>query len=306
MLVNFESHPSEERVQASLYVKIAAFRCVKLLSQARHLTQLSISNLRLAYFIRFINTAIIVTLVTPFSSTLGSGTDDLIDGVKDIFRHAATETLNVKDKDYINDEISGIKRKVRSALKLARAGRGETKVSVHDIASTDSALGRFCDDSLEFVSDTDGLFNHISELTQEDIRLTLIELDKSKELQQSQKKRKRSILEVRARPWRNKRKAVSFSGIRDCEGEIAFTPESIGKLLQEHWGRVFAPKEIDPEEADFFLDYSQAVPDGFRWGVDLDAFLALLDATHDSAPGPDGVPYSAWKRSPPCCKEETL
>ena len=34
---------------------------------------------------RFINTAIIVTLVTPFPSTLGSGTDDLIDGVKDIF-----------------------------------------------------------------------------------------------------------------------------------------------------------------------------------------------------------------------------
>lgn len=59
MLVNFESHPSEERLQTSLYLKVAAFR--------------------------FINTAIIVTLVTPFSSTLGSGTDDLIDGVKDIF-----------------------------------------------------------------------------------------------------------------------------------------------------------------------------------------------------------------------------
>lgn len=59
MLVNFESHPSDERVQTSLYVKIAAFR--------------------------FINTAILVTLVTPFPSTLGSGTDDLIDGIKDIF-----------------------------------------------------------------------------------------------------------------------------------------------------------------------------------------------------------------------------
>lgn len=59
LLTTFESHPSEERLQTSLYVKIAAFR--------------------------FINTAIIVTLVTPFTSTLGSGTDDLIDGVKDIF-----------------------------------------------------------------------------------------------------------------------------------------------------------------------------------------------------------------------------
>lgn len=52
-------HNSEERLQTSLYVKIAAFR--------------------------FINTAIIVNLVTPFPSTLGSGTDDLVDGVKDIF-----------------------------------------------------------------------------------------------------------------------------------------------------------------------------------------------------------------------------
>ncbi|KAL3776039.1 hypothetical protein HJC23_009665 [Cyclotella cryptica] len=59
LLVNFESHPSEGRLQRSLYIKIGAFR--------------------------WINTAIIVTLVTPFPSTIGSRADDLIDGIRDIF-----------------------------------------------------------------------------------------------------------------------------------------------------------------------------------------------------------------------------
>mmetsp|Transcript_27370 Transcript_27370/g.65782 ORF Transcript_27370/g.65782 Transcript_27370/m.65782 type:complete len:1071 (-) Transcript_27370:1369-4581(-) len=59
LLVGFESHPSEGRLQTSLYVKIAAFR--------------------------WINTAIIVKMITPFPSTIGSGTDDLLDGIREIF-----------------------------------------------------------------------------------------------------------------------------------------------------------------------------------------------------------------------------
>ncbi|KAL7538232.1 hypothetical protein ACHAXR_008380 [Thalassiosira sp. AJA248-18] len=57
LLVNFESHPSEGKAQTSLFVKIAAFR--------------------------WINTAIIVTMITPFSMTLSSG--GILDGVRKIF-----------------------------------------------------------------------------------------------------------------------------------------------------------------------------------------------------------------------------
>jgi len=59
ILVNYESHPSERRLQTSMYVKIAAFR--------------------------WINTAIIVTMITPFTSTLSSGSDNILDGVCEIF-----------------------------------------------------------------------------------------------------------------------------------------------------------------------------------------------------------------------------
>jgi len=59
ILVNFESHPSEGELQTSLYVKIAAFR--------------------------WINTAIIVTMITPFTSTLSGGDDNLLNGIREIF-----------------------------------------------------------------------------------------------------------------------------------------------------------------------------------------------------------------------------
>eukprot|EP00580_Thalassiosira_gravida_P016537 CAMPEP_0201659950 /NCGR_PEP_ID=MMETSP0494-20130426/2690_1 /ASSEMBLY_ACC=CAM_ASM_000839 /TAXON_ID=420259 /ORGANISM="Thalassiosira gravida, Strain GMp14c1" /LENGTH=774 /DNA_ID=CAMNT_0048137655 /DNA_START=1861 /DNA_END=4185 /DNA_ORIENTATION=+ len=68
ILVNFESHPSEGSLQTSLYVKIAAFR--------------------------WINTAIIVTMITPFTSTLSSGSNNLLDGVCEIF-FAEIVTTNV-------------------------------------------------------------------------------------------------------------------------------------------------------------------------------------------------------------------
>eukprot|EP00546_Thalassionema_frauenfeldii_P014586 CAMPEP_0178929534 /NCGR_PEP_ID=MMETSP0786-20121207/20660_1 /TAXON_ID=186022 /ORGANISM="Thalassionema frauenfeldii, Strain CCMP 1798" /LENGTH=762 /DNA_ID=CAMNT_0020605815 /DNA_START=863 /DNA_END=3151 /DNA_ORIENTATION=- len=57
--VSYESHASEGRRETSLYVKIAAFR--------------------------WFNTAIIVYWITPFTSTLSSGSDNILDGVFEIF-----------------------------------------------------------------------------------------------------------------------------------------------------------------------------------------------------------------------------
>ena len=58
-LTNMESHASEGQKQTSLYVKIAGFR--------------------------WVNTAIVITIITPFTSTLMFGKDHLLNGVYAIF-----------------------------------------------------------------------------------------------------------------------------------------------------------------------------------------------------------------------------
>ena len=35
-----------------------------------------------------------------------------------------------------------------------------------------------------------------------------------------------------------------------------------------------------------------------QWKVDFDTFRNIIMASRDSAPGPDGIPYSAWKIAP--------
>ena len=70
LLVNYESHPSESRRQSSMFIKIVAFR--------------------------WINTAIIVYMITPFASTLSSGNDNILDGVCEIFLAEIVTTNLIK------------------------------------------------------------------------------------------------------------------------------------------------------------------------------------------------------------------
>jgi len=58
-MTNFESHPSESEKQRSLYIKISAFR--------------------------WVNTAIVMTIITPFTSTITAGKEHLLYSVYAIF-----------------------------------------------------------------------------------------------------------------------------------------------------------------------------------------------------------------------------
>ena len=49
------------------------------------------------------------------------------------------------------------------------------------------------------------------------------------------------------------------------------------------------------------LKFCQSIPDSLRdpaaWAISFDDFDRLLRRMKDSAPGPDGIPYSAWAHS---------
>jgi hypothetical protein len=37
------------------------------------------------------------------------------------------------------------------------------------------------------------------------------------------------------------------------------------------------------------------LPEGFKWEFTLEDIVAAIDKTHPSAPGPDGIPFEAYK-----------
>ena len=96
--------------------------------------------------------------------------------------------------------------------------------------------------------------------------------------------------------WQGTKKAMVLQGIRDAGGESATTPEEAAKLLAMRWGGVFSPQSICREALAHLAPHVQPIPD--TRSVRMDATVidleALLPRLRDSAPGPDGVPYSAW------------
>ena len=74
-------------------------------------------------------------------------------------------------------------------------------------------------------------------------------------------------------------------------------PEGIGAALSEGWSRTFAvAPSIDTAQAQHYLE-THAVPMDFsKCKPPTKAQVAeLINKLPDSAPGPDGLPYSAWK-----------
>ena len=54
-----------------------------------------------------------------------------------------------------------------------------------------------------------------------------------------------------------------------------------GRILCEYWGTNI-------------LRYVQKAPDDIRWEIDRNEFDELMAAKKESAPGPDGIPYSLY------------
>ena len=90
-------------------------------------------------------------------------------------------------------------------------------------------------------------------------------------------------------------KCLVLNGIRTGT-EITRDPESMMSTLCQQWSSTFAEKSVDLSGARDFLkrfatrfDTSSVSPPSKQ---NLRDFLELVS---DSAPGPDGIPYSAWK-----------
>ena len=99
------------------------------------------------------------------------------------------------------------------------------------------------------------------------------------------------------RSWRNKKPVLSLSAVTDEEGHPLENEDESGRRLCEYWRTIFqarpeGPRHLQHEE---ILRYVQQAPDHINWTLDQAEFDDLLASKKDSAPGPDGIPYSIYR-----------
>ena len=71
------------------------------------------------------------------------------------------------------------------------------------------------------------------------------------------------------------------------------------KMLADHWEPTFAACDTDYTALSHLLEHVPEVDlSSVQWIISEDEFYILASRAQDSAPGPDGVPYSGWTRAP--------
>jgi hypothetical protein len=142
----------------------------------------------------------------------------------------------------------------------------------------------------------------LHELMESAICEDLLALDRSA-LPADRKKPKRDQLRQRQSLWRSCRRRANGMALVGPDGNPIFDTDEIGQHLSAHWRPIFAAKSIDMPSAAKFLKHVQLAPLDFSWEISEESFANVLSSTGSSAPGPDGVPYGAWRHANQDCRD---
>ena len=138
----------------------------------------------------------------------------------------------------------------------------------------------------------------------EDLQATMHELDP-----EVVRRRRVSILQRirRLAPGR----AAAVTALEDVDGSVQVDPAEVARILRRHWGEVFAARRLQVSDIASWLREDLAAPDGLAaalrpllsepelWRVRRVDVVRAIERTSRSAPGPDGIPYAAWRRLGP-------
>jgi hypothetical protein len=183
--------------------------------------------------------------------------------------------------------------KVHWAILLLRARQAGDKAAVDRAIRRFPSLGGL---SLEH-SDTP-LTDLIAELSRRSIADQLRDLAADPNIAEMKKIAKREALRRKAAAWAPLRRTAKTLAIIGPNGLPAPSSAEGASLLRAHWLPSFSGAEIDVTTMHFFRQHIQHSPEDIDWHMDYVTFRELLHSRHDSAPGPDGIPYSALQKAP--------
>ena len=143
--------------------------------------------------------------------------------------------------------------------------------------------------------DMAGLAKLVADLSAKHFDEEIVETKVGGELSRPKVRSRLAQLHVLAATWRSHRRRISLAAVVDLQGIPRESPEESADLLAAHWGPVFAAKDIEAEAALLIMPFTQQVPSGLSWVTDRVGFHEMMAKPRDSAPGPDGIPFGAWR-----------
>jgi endonuclease/exonuclease/phosphatase family metal-dependent hydrolase len=237
---------------------------------------------RLPNFCRHIDTAILDSLA-PLDGL------NAITVVRDIF---ATATKNILS-GHATDDPSTTYEKLHWAILLLRARQGDSR------HAESRALARY--PSLRMLSldhDDSALTDLIASLARKSITDQMSEIAADPHTTEMKKISKKEAIRRKAAAWAPSRRTAKTLAILNDQGLPAASSEAGADLLRTYWTATFTAKPADASDFRFLDQHIQAAPNDIVWHMDFEAFEDMLMAMDDSAPGPDGITYSALQRAP--------
>jgi hypothetical protein len=143
---------------------------------------------------------------------------------------------------------------------------------------------------------------HAIHLAHSSITEDLAALDKSNDdlLRRTQRKDHILVRLKRLMPGAS----TSLQAMVDDTGAVTADPEEMATSLRDHWGTVFAERSIDKQLLDKWLknatfppqEKDLLPPGSAQWQVTREEVEAAIQQSGDGMPGPDRIPYKAWRK----------
>ena len=143
----------------------------------------------------------------------------------------------------------------------------------------------------------EGLNEHIAGLMQQSLQRLCFDNEQVKDLPEYQAHKKRCATQRLIDCWATRNRKASLRGARDEAGNVICDPDQAATMLTSHWAQVASEKIIDKRAARKFLrEHMRRIP-SFRTVLTFIEFKCIIQELPDSACGPDGIPYSAWRHA---------
>ena len=96
------------------------------------------------------------------------------------------------------------------------------------------------------------------------------------------------------RAWRTKKPMLCLHAVTHEDGRPRDGEDELGMRLCSTWGEIFGARaEGDQHHChETILGYVQKAPNDIQWEINKHEFDEMIATKNESAPGPDGIPFS--------------
>jgi exonuclease III len=194
--------------------------------------------------------------------------------------------------------------KLHWAIAALRAARSRNKRLLQLAVKSYLVIAPWFDLSECRLSNELAFHAHLGQLSSKNLDDQREEMENDPTIAEFKKIGIRERLRRRAAAWAPTRKKASTFTVLQPDLVPAVSAAAGGMLLVDHWSKVFSEQPCCPVAQASLLEHCVRGPFVATWILDKHDFLHILHRAHDSSPGPDGLPYSAWANSPPYIHDE--